>query len=265
MDEEQVLSILKAAAEGNGNQAELEVAQQHLRSISPNAAGLARLYTDLTQPGGISCETAQELILDFIDPVSQAEMKPTEREQLIQHLAQCPDCSQEFLELRSDYEQQQPTEEPLITPRFAIPPLQKAWPLHWIINIHKEIDTTQTLLVTLKLNPEQVASLGATRGYPVVSNLPQSDSSQLTLYQGMVGKLGVGLKAQAQRTDASICRLKVTMEGEELVGKMANQQVVCTFDNTSHSAKTDQKGQVTFELIPITALDTIQLKVEVQV
>ena len=263
MDNEQVLSILKAYAEGNNNQAELEAARQYLRSISQNASGLERLYTHLTQPGGISCETAQELMLDYIDPVSQAEMKPAQRDQLVQHLAQCPECSEEYLALSSIYQVQ--PEEPLTMPRFVIPSVQKAWPLHWIINIQKEIDTTQTLLLTLKLKPEQVTNLGQTRGSVTGLNPPPTDFDQLTLFQGMLGKLGVGLKAQAQRTGASTCRLKVTVEGEELMGKMADQLIICSFDNTGLNAKTDQKGQVIFDPIPITALDKIQLKVKVQI
>ncbi len=95
MDKDKVLAILKAYAAGQATPAEFEAALRYLETLASKNPEQSQQYL----PGGISCETAQAGLLDFLDPTSRAAMTLLEQDRLLQHLVECAACSQEFLDL----------------------------------------------------------------------------------------------------------------------------------------------------------------------
>lgn len=262
MNKNQALAILKDYVDGKSNPADYAEALEYIRGVVETGVDLAPLYQAVTRPGGISCETAQTLMLQYVDIFSDANLSDQQRKQLTQHLTQCPNCSEEFLAI-GDVETV-PTVQTKKIPQFKIPPisLKKNWPALGPFGLIKRIDSATKLVVSILLKPnENLQTNVAFRGDNNILN----EDEQIILVATIIGELKIGVKVVATRTNDDSCKLLVTLDGEEIVGKKAGQRITCRFEQTTREAKTNQKGQAVFEAVPIEALDKLQIEVEIAV
>lgn len=128
MNKEQALTHLKNYAEGKANEADYQAALAYFQSLADSNlndnGGLERLFQELVNPGGISCPVAQDLMLQFVDPLAKKPLLEREQKAFLQHLVQCPICSESFL-LLNDITSPLPEQQPLVIPKFKIPAIKK--------------------------------------------------------------------------------------------------------------------------------------------
>lgn len=265
MNDEEALKIFEDYFAGRASRPLFEQALTYFASAPAKTSRLVALYHALLEPGGISHETARAGMLRYLDPLTRREMSATERERFLLHLSRCADCAQEFLELR-DFEQstlQAEAELPL--PRFKIPALKKktaSWPDALRPVLEKLTDTARQLKLALRFEPVPPHLVaGSIRETPANYHF---EPEEFVLYSsGQEPHLLLNLRVTARRASPSAesCEVVVRLEGPDRTS--TGQHLSLRYGDIRQEQTTDSAGNAIFSTIPIAALPSLQLILDI--
>jgi hypothetical protein len=261
MNDETALRLVQDYFEGKIGRQQFEAALDYFTSTPAARSRLAALYQSLVRPGGIDCETSQEQMLVYLDPIARATMPEKEREQFLLHLAGCADCAEEFLML-SGFEQGIVQAEPeLKVPRFKVPAkISKpvvSWPAALKLILEQFEQLPQNLKIILRLETAPLTP-GLVRETPAPYEL---DTGQvITVQQLLDVESGVKLNLTARRSSpqATESEVKVKLEGS---AKLAGHLITLWYSGQAQECKTNPQGEARFENVPVSALPNLQLEI----
>jgi len=251
MDDVKALSTIEAYFAKRVSKAEYEFALQYFATTPATRSRLAKLYRELVEPGGISCEQCQDEMAYFLDPVVRLEMSKAARESFLLHLSQCEACAEEYLELAAFAEKSQD----VVAPSFKVPGLS---PIPWPQNLHPQISSSPGLPgFRIHFTRPEFASLKAVAEEKAAYSV---DTKTTTLFSHQLDKLE--LKGVATRISAQLCEVTVTLRGGPLPVNLTSR-IILSYDQTRLENPLDSTGVASFPPLPIAALPKLEIEVVV--
>lgn len=249
MDAKSALEIVEKYLEGNGQNEQYQNALDYLAGQA-NRAG--ELQQELTKPGQLFCEQAQELMPYYYDTVARQQLSTTEQANFLLHLNGCLNCAEEYQMLarfEDDFEFAQASNLKIPTRLTELPPKPAS-------HIQKVIDTVSKLKILLKFSYSPAVAESATPYNPS----PKDDDKITIFSDAITAQFPVTVTVQAERISATSCDLSVQLKDNP---NLAGQNITLSYLDKRQSALTDEKGCARFASVPIEVLPQITLEIEV--
>lgn len=269
LDEATASKILEDYVAGKVGEADLAQALKFLKEAATRDPGLAALYRDVDLPGGISHETAQELMPYYLEPLARAQLPELERARFVAHLAQCPSCAAEFLELQGfdqEYLRARETarETPIKATTTAVP--DQPWPpLNPFIQNLNISDQTARYIISFSLDePAAVREDGTVYGQETASDV---GAEYAVLFEGLIEKeAGAYLETSltAWRTGAASFDLQVELADPDEGHRQAGQTVTLTYEGRPLTQQTDVTGETIFLGLEIANLPDLTIEIHLK-
>lgn len=265
MDEATASKILENYLNGQSSETSFEEALAFLKNSPKLDPGLAALFRDMDFPGGISHETALEIMPYYLEPLARTQLPQDERARFVAHMAQCRPCAAEYLELRG-FDAKGRVERQLQTANPKTSPVRpKPWP-----NLEPVIqplnDLTKTWRYSISFNLASANSVRETGAkYHSGGNEADDLGEYKVLFEASFEAEGGAYQeavVTAWRISPTRCDLQVEINDPVGNGRQVGQTVILSFDGNQISKKTNVSGETVFQGLEISKLAT--LKVEIQ-
>jgi hypothetical protein len=262
MNDETALKIIENYFESAAEPEQLAEALAYLETAPSAQSRLGTLYRTLLEPGGISCETSRELMPFYQDEITRLALSLEEKRSFLVHLVQCPECAEDYLDLRN-FERELEIEPDFVIPSFSIPKAalnyKKAnWPELLGSRLKKIKDTLKELQVNISFVPEPRFAF---KPNPQIQTATQIE--ELMLFDRPLATR-IELKVQVKALDphGNKCKVLVILIGPAITNRPNGHLVILRFAQVELEQFSDFQGQTIFEEIPIEALSVATLEIK---